>query len=125
MPQAGTRTSQICYYEEEAVLSTAHPQAKIHVPHKTVFANSNEKPQEKRLGKIILENLKHSLKIKLHFKNMHSTIICEACFINESTTKYTLQCKTCSIFPLYKETQLLMNNIFLFFCLFIIYVNIH
>ena len=34
-----------------------------------------------------------SFKIKSHFRNMHISIICEGCFVDESTTKRTLQCK--------------------------------
>ena len=31
-------------------------------------------------------------KIKTHFRNMHTTVICGGCKTHESTTKHTLEC---------------------------------
>ena len=53
---------------------------------------------------------KMSFKIKSHFKSMHSNIICEGCFEQESTTEHTLECKVLlgqnelvTYLPIYKE----------------------
>ena len=53
---------------------------------------------------------KMSFRIKSHFRRMHSNIICEGCFIEQSTTKHTLECseliggnELVTYLPIYKE----------------------
>ena len=53
---------------------------------------------------------KISFKIKSHFRSMHYNTICEGCFVQESTTKHTLECEVLigrnelvTYLPIYKE----------------------
>ena len=53
---------------------------------------------------------KLSFKIKSNFRSMHYNILCEGCFVQESTTQHTLECKVplgrnelVTYLPIYKE----------------------
>ena len=44
--------------------------------------------------KFILQlRTKMCFRIKTHFRNMHQSVLCGGCFLEESTTKHTLECK--------------------------------
>ena len=65
-------------FSSKYLIKTSHQ----NVPSKCLIKKSHKKCKGKGKGKG-----------KSYFKSMHTNTICEGCFIKESTTKHTLDCK--------------------------------